>query len=124
MSGVAIEQRPGLGNVLLATRQFQEGDVVVQEQPLLNVPQLKPSNPLYKPLQVGMQRDAGIHATAALHCCRQRLLDCCHGYRPRMLALPHQQPRAAHASRFNSFFCCPAHVLQSDVQGCVRHHFA
>jgi hypothetical protein len=29
------------------------GDVVVYEQPLLHVPQLKPSNPLYRPLQVG-----------------------------------------------------------------------
>jgi hypothetical protein len=28
------------------------GDVVVYEQPLLHVPQLKPSNPLYQPLQV------------------------------------------------------------------------
>jgi hypothetical protein len=28
------------------------GDVVVYEQPLLHVQQLKPSNPLYRPLQV------------------------------------------------------------------------
>lgn len=52
MSGVTIEQRSGLGNVLVATKEFQPREAVVQERPLLHVPQLKPSNPLYKPLQV------------------------------------------------------------------------
>lgn len=52
MSGVKIEQRDGLGNVLLATRSFDPGETVVHERPLLHVPQLKPSNPLYKALQV------------------------------------------------------------------------
>ena len=92
MAGVTIGQRPGLGNVLLATRDFQEGDVVVQEQPLLNVPQLKPSNPLYKPLQVGLQRDAGTRATAALlHCCRQRLVSLLPQLAPTVTATPRMQ---------------------------------
>jgi hypothetical protein len=34
------------------------GDVVVYEQPLLHVPQLKPSNPLYRPLQVGGRNES------------------------------------------------------------------
>jgi hypothetical protein len=52
MAGVTIEHRSGLGNVLVATRGFQPREAVVHERPLLHVPQLKPSNPLYKPLQV------------------------------------------------------------------------
>lgn len=52
--GVEIEQRPGLGNVLVATQAYTPGATVVQEKPLLHVPGLKPSSPLYQPLQVCM----------------------------------------------------------------------
>ena len=52
MASVRVESRLGLGNVLLAARAFAAGEAVVHERPLLHVPQLKPSNPLYKPLQV------------------------------------------------------------------------
>lgn len=54
MSGVKIEHSPELGNVLIATQAFEPGQAVVNEVPLLHVPQLKPSNPLYRPLQVNM----------------------------------------------------------------------
>lgn len=52
MASVKVESHATFGNVLVATRQFQPGEAVVHERPLLHVPQLKPSNPLYKPLQV------------------------------------------------------------------------
>jgi hypothetical protein len=52
MAGVRIEHRSGLGNVLVATREFQPREAVVHERPLLHVPGLKPSNQLYRPLQV------------------------------------------------------------------------
>jgi hypothetical protein len=56
MEGVCIEPRPGLGNALVATKDYHPGDLVVAEQPLLHVPQMRPSNPMYKPLQVGCSR--------------------------------------------------------------------
>ncbi|WIA13990.1 hypothetical protein OEZ85_002553 [Tetradesmus obliquus] len=64
-TAVAIESRSGLGNVLVATKAFKPGDVVVCEQPLLHVPQLKPSNPLYKPLQAYFESH-GIPASVVL----------------------------------------------------------
>ncbi len=52
MEGVEIGSREGLGNVLLATKAFAAGEVVVYERPLLHVPELRPSNKRFKPLQV------------------------------------------------------------------------
>lgn len=52
--GVEIEQRQGLGNVLVATQAYTPGATVVLEKPLLHVLGLKPSSPLYQPLQVCM----------------------------------------------------------------------
>lgn len=52
MASVRIEQRPGLGNVLVATEDIGQGQQVVAETPLLFVPMLKPSSTLYRPLQV------------------------------------------------------------------------
>lgn len=57
MASVKVENHATFGNVLVATRQFQPGEAVVHERPLLHVPQLKPSNPLYKPLQVGTRSE-------------------------------------------------------------------
>ncbi|KAF6263849.1 hypothetical protein COO60DRAFT_305903 [Scenedesmus sp. NREL 46B-D3] len=62
---VADEWRSGLGNVLVAKRSFKPGDVVVYEQPLLQVPQLKPSNPLYRPLQTYFEQH-GIPSSVVL----------------------------------------------------------
>lgn len=74
--GVEIEQRPGLDNVLVATQAYTPGATVVQEKPLLHVPGLKPSNPLYQPLQVGMLETcrADPKGGALTHCCRCRLV--------------------------------------------------
>ncbi len=35
--GVDIQSREGMGKVLVATREFKEGDIVLEEQPLLYV---------------------------------------------------------------------------------------
>jgi hypothetical protein len=57
---VRIESRPGLGNVLIASKDFACQEAVVHERPLLHVPMLKPSNPLYKPLQVGQNHTSSL----------------------------------------------------------------